>query len=315
LKQKSGGVYQQLHGKAKEEYQAESGVGIVPSIDNIIKKMQGQPEITPTAIDIVDKARKRAAMETDDPKEQFANLREAREFLKDNIDMIKKSRDPILSNRKSLDAIVEARSVIDEVMKKIPSQAKADEMYSRAREARSAFFDAMEFGKEKMSRKIDVPTVKRLFGNNDKAYRLREGIDTMRQFLAKYGDEIMPEKRAEMEGVVNKFDALRKQAEDKRLLEGLRQAEGPSSPAIERTSALREAKGLPSNIFTSPASALNAADEFMAARSRQFFGKPFEKLEQNDKNRMIRLLMWRQQNPNATMTDEESMFKKIGKGK
>jgi hypothetical protein len=53
----------------------------------------------------------------------------------------------------------------------------------------------------------------------------------------------------------------------------------------------------------------------MAARSRQFFGKPFEKLEQNDKNRMIRLLMWRQQNPNATMTDEESMFKKIGKGK
>jgi hypothetical protein len=172
----------------------------------------------------------------------------------------------------------------------------------------------MEFGKG-MKKTIDVPTVKRLFGNNDKAYRLREGIETMRQFLAKFGDEIMPDKRAELESVVNKFDSLRKQAEDKRLLEGLRQAQGPTSPSVERTKALREAKGLPGDIFEAPATALNAADEFMASRTRQYFGKPFEQIGQEDKNRLIRLLIWRQQNPNATMTDEESMFKKMMKGK
>lgn len=170
-------------------------------------------------------------------------------------------------------------------------------------------FKAMDFGKGE-ARKIDVPTVKKLFGNNDKAYRLREGIETMRQFLAKYGDDILPDKRAEMEKVVNRFDALRAQAEDKRLLEGLRQAQGPTSPAMERTKALREAKGLPGDLFESPAGALNAADEFMAKRSAAYFNRPFEQLQQNEKNSLIRLLMWRQQNPNASLTDEESMFKK-----
>jgi hypothetical protein len=106
-----------------------------------------------------------------------------------------------------------------------------------------------------------------------------------------------------------------KQAEDKRLLEGMRQAEGPSSPVVERMSALREAKGLPSDFFRSPASALNSADEFVASRAQKMFNNRFEDLGQADKNKLIRLLMWRQQNPDATMTDEESMFKKMMKGK
>jgi hypothetical protein len=45
------------------------------------------------------------------------------------------------------------------------------------------------------------------------------------------------------------------------------------------------------------------------------FNNRFEDLGQTDKNKLIRLLMWRQQNPNATLTDEESMFKKMMKGK
>ena len=350
LKRGKGAAYSKLYEQAASEFEPETAAAVPVRLSQRIKDLKGikEPEefegggedapkappprpikgITGATVSALEAAQQiveegpspyrgltPGPFTEAEPAEQYRRLKTAREFLNSQIRQMKTTKDPNISNRTSLNQLEEAKAELDDVMKSIPSQAKADEMYSQASKAKEAFFDAMEFGKEKMNRKIDVPTVKKLFGNNDKAYRLREGIDTMRQFLAKYGDEIMPDKRAEMEGVVNKFDALRKQAEDKRLLEGLRQAEGPSSPAIERTSALREAKGLPSNIFTSPASALNAADEFMAARSRQFFGKPFEQLGQNDKNRMIRLLMWRQQNPNATMTDEESMFKKIGKGK
>ena len=348
LKRGKGAAYSKLYEQAASEFEPETAAAVPVRLSQRIKDLKGikEPEefegggedapkappprpikgITGATVSALEAAQQiveegpspfglvPGAFAEADRAEQYKRLKTAREFLNSQITQMKNTKDPNISNRASLAQLVEAKEELDGVMKSIPSQAKADEMYSQASKAKEAFFDAMEFGKG-MKKTIDVPTVKKLFGNNDKAYRLREGIDTMRQFLAKYGDEIMPEKRAEMEGVVNKFDALRKQAEDKRLLEGLRQAEGPSSPAIERTSALREAKGLPSNIFTSPASALNAADEFMAARSRQFFGKPFEQLEQADKNRMIRLLMWRQQNPNATMTDEESMFKKIGKGK
>jgi len=314
LTNRSGSVYEQLHEKAKGEYNPESGVGVVPSLDNIIKMMSESPEITPATIDIVNKARKRVSMETDDPQKQYANFKKARTYLRDNIKILRGSKDPTVSNTDSLKAVVEARSVIDEIMKAIPSQAKADQMYAEASTAKDKFFKAMEFGRG-MEKEIDVPTVKKLFGDNDKAYRLREGIDTMRQFLDKYGDDIMPDKRQEMQAVVNKFDSLMKQAEDKRLLQGLEQAQGPSSAVVERMSALRQAKGLSGDFFTSPASSLGAADEFMASRAQKMFNNRFEDLGQSDKNKLIRMLMWRQQNPNATMTDEESMFKKMMKGK
>lgn len=314
LRRGKGEAYEQLHGQAANEYNPETGIGVVPNISRIINEMAATPEITPSAIKILDIAHKRVSLEPDDPKEQYRNFKEAREYLREKISAMSASKDPELSDRKSIKKLKEARNVIDDVMKAIPSQAKADELYTESMKAKTAFYDAMEFGKGD-KKTIDVPTVKKLFGNNDKAYRLREGIDTMRQFLSKYGDDIVPAKRQEMEAVVNKFDSMRKQAEDKRLLEGMRQAQGPSSPAIERTAAIRQAKGLPAEFFTSPATSLNAADEFMASRSQKMFKSDFENLGQSDKNKLIRLLMWRQQNPNATLTDEESMFKKMLKGK
>lgn len=331
LKKGSGEAYTPLFEKASKEYQYEHGAGVPSTFKNLLSRsdqIEGVSGAAKQALKVAqqiveigpEEYSKRGigttelAWDSISSVDQYKRIKVAREVLNKTISDMKKTRDATILNEPSRMVLDAAKEKLDSVMKSFPSQRKADEAYSEAKRAMGGLFEAMEFGQGER-KKIDVPTVKKLFGNNDKAYRIQEGIDTMRQFLSKFGDDIAPNKRQEMQSVVDKFDALRKQAEDKRLLEGLRQAEGPSSPAIERTSALREAKGLPSNIFTSPASALNAADEFMAARSRQFFGKPFEQLEQNDKNRMIRLLMWRQQNPNATMTDEESMFKKIGKGK
>jgi hypothetical protein len=331
LKKGSGEAYAPLFEKASKEYQYEHGAGVPSTFKNLLSRsdqIEGVSGAAKQALKVAqqiveigpEEYSKRGigttelAWDSISSVDQYKRIKVAREVLNKTISDMKKTRDATILNEPSRMVLDAAKEKLDSVMKSFPSQRKADEAYSEAKRAMGGLFEAMEFGQGER-KKIDVPTVKKLFGNNDKAYRIQEGIDTMRQFLSKFGDDIAPNKRQEMQSVVDKFDALRKQAEDKRLLEGLRQAEGPSSPAIERTSALREAKGLPSNIFTSPASALNAADEFMAARSRQFFGKPFEQLAQNDKNRMIRLLMWRQQNPNATMTDEESMFKKIGKGK
>lgn len=337
LQKGKGEAYEKLHGQAQQEYQAESGVHIPGKLVSRLDMLKGVQEVT---TDAPEGAQARAikgitgptvatleaakqivsdgpapyglvpgGFNEADPKEQYKRLKVAREFLGSQIKQMKGSKDPNISNRASLKQLEEAKAEFDDVMKSIPSQARADELYAQSMKAKEAFYDAMEFGKG-MKKKIDIPTVKKLFGNNDKAYRLQEGIDTMRQFLNKYGDDIVPEKRAEMESVVNRFDVLRGQAEDKRLLEGLRQAQGPSSPALERTKALNEAKGLPNDLFNAPAGAMNAADEFIARRSSQFFGKPFEGLKQEQKNTLIRLLMWRQQNPNATMSDEESMFKK-----
>jgi hypothetical protein len=314
LKEGKGDAYGKLFGQASEEYNPESGVGVVPNISKIISEMAATPEITASAMKVIDTAQKRVSMETDDPKKQYNNFKKARTYLREKIAKMSASNDPEISDHESIAKLSEAHDVIDQVMKAIPSQAKADELYNQSMKAKGAFYEAMQFGKGE-KRKIDVPTVKKLFGDNDKAYRLREGVDIMRQFLDKFGDDIVPNTRKQMQATVEKFDSLMKQAEDKRLLEGLRQAQGPSSPAIERTAALREAKGLPAEFFPWPVTTLGSADEFMASRAQKMFNSRFEDLKQGDKEKMIRLLMWRRQNPNATLTDEESMFKKMMKGK
>jgi hypothetical protein len=342
LQKGKGEAYGKLFGQAQQEYNPESGIDIPQKLAARLNALQGVQEITTEApegapakpikgitgatISTLEAAKQMVdegpapygltpgPFSEAAPADQYKRLKVAREFLGTQIRQMKGSKDPNISNRASLTQLEEAKAELDDVMKAIPSQAKADELYTESMKAKKSFYDAMEFGKG-MEKKIDVPTVKKLFGNNDKAYRLREGIDTMRQFLDKYGDDIVPAKRQEMQAVVDKFDSLRKQAEDKRLLEGMRQAQGPSSPALERTASLREAKGLPADFFTSPATALNSADEFIASRAQKMFNNRFEDLGQTDKNKLIRLLMWRQQNPNATLTDEESMFKKMMKGK
>ena len=342
LQKGKGEAYGKLFGQAQTEYNPESGIDIPSKLASRLNMLRGvqeitteNPEATPAkpimgitgpTISTLEAAKQMVdegpapygltpgPFSEAQPADQYKRLKVAREFLGTQIRQMKGNKDPNISNRASLTQLEEAKAELDDVMKSIPSQAKADQLYTEAMKAKGAFYDAMEFGKG-MQKKIDTPTVKKLFGNNDKAYRLREGIDTMRQFLDKFGDDIVPDKRQQMQATVNKFDSLMKQAEDKRLLQGLEQAQGPSSAVVERMSALRQAKGLSGDFFTSPASSLGAADEFMASRAQKMFNNRFEDLGQSDKNKLIRMLMWRQQNPNATMTDEESMFKKMMKGK
>lgn len=325
LKKGKGEAYRPLYEKAAQEYQPEMGVAIPPRIGQLLDEAQGSEVVTgatksalSATKSIIEEGKMRGlqkgAFFEIPSSEQYARLKKAREYLNFHISQVRDKKDPNIINQESLDMLKAAQIELDTVMKSIPSQAKADELYSQALSAKRSLFDAMEFGKGE-KKTIDVPTVQRLFGNNAKAYRIQEGIETMRKFLDQYGQEIVPEKAAEMRKVVDRFDALRKQAEDKRLLEGLRQAQGPTSPAFERTESLRRAQGLPADIFPAPASAMNAADEFIVPRAKAMFGKPFEQLEQPQKNTLIQLLMWRQQNPQASMLDEEAMFKKLTKNK
>jgi hypothetical protein len=326
LRKGKGAAYGALHEEAAGQYQPEQGVAIPGRLSSILSTAQSTKGITGPTSGAIDTAKQiiedgpspygltPGKFVESTPQEQYKRLKAAREYLGAHIRQVQKNKDPNIINTPSLNMLKQAHDEMDTVMKAIPSQKKADELYRESMKAKGAFYDAMEFGKGE-KKTIDVPTVKRLFGNNDKAYRLREGIETMKAFLQKYGDDIVPEKRKEMEAVVSRFESLRQQAEDKRLIEGVGKMQGPTSPAFERTESLRSAKGLPKDIFTSPATSMNAADEFIASRASQHFGAKFEGLQGQEKNALVRLLMWRQQNPEATMTEEESMFKKILKGK
>ncbi len=318
--------YTTLHKQAMEEYQPETGLGLPKAVASQLEGASKTAGITAPAKQALEAAKQileegptlrglsgEKFLDASNA-EQFSRLKAARQTLREAATKMGRSQDPSLSNSDSIKAVKDIHDQIDAVMKGIPSQKRADELYREADKAKKAFFDAMEFG-PKDKKVIDVPTVKRLFGDNPKAYRLREGIEAMRAFLDKYGQDIVPAKAKEMRDVVDRFDALRKVAEDKRLLEGLRQAQGPTSPVMERTESLRAGKGLPKDIFASPAGALNTADEFIAARTSKYFGSgvKFEQLPTKEKNALVRLLVWRQQNPDAGEVQEEQIYQKFKK--
>lgn len=325
LKRGKGEAYAPLFEAAAEEYQPEMGLEIPREIKKIRGKAQKTESVTGAARSTLKAVQQIIGSGPDlyegvtpgkwqdaTPQEQYRRIKAAREYLNAQIRQMKRKDDPTILNQPSRKALSMAQKKLDTLMKSIPSQAKADELYSESMKAKEAFYDAMEFGKGE-KKKIDVPTVRKLFGDNPKAYRIQEGIETMRAYLDKYGNEILPEKAAEMRKVVDRFDALRKQAEDQRLIESFRYEQGPTSPAFERTASLREKQGLQRDIFTSPASAINAADQFMRTRGREVFGQgaKFEALTPGQKRAVVLMLVWRQQHPEASASEETAMFQKI----
>jgi hypothetical protein len=325
LRDRNSTVFEKLNAEAQGQYEPQMGAHIPEQLAariNSVKDVKGISSVAKNTMaevnQIISEGPEGLGLVPGEwnslsPADQFSRLQKAKTTLGDRIRALSKSNDPTMNDRTSINHLKELNGEIDDVLKQLPAKKEADRLYSEGKQAKEGFFDAMEFG-QGVKRSIDESTVERLFGNNPKAKRLEEGISKMRDYLTKNGDVILPETKDRMMSLVNRFDELRKVAEDKRILEGIRQAQGPTSPAIERTEALRIGKGLPQKIYETPAGSINAVDEFIASRATREFGKPYGQLTQPEKNKLTQMLIWRQQNPNATIENEQSIFKKI-KGK
>jgi hypothetical protein len=314
--------FQKLQGEAQQQWSAEAGRQI-PSVANSFLAEAAKLQIKGPMASAIGAANRaineglapgsrglsQVPWEKASPSEQFARIQYAREIIDEPLRAAATGK-LALSDRNAIEIGQGFRDTLDKSLKSVPAKVQADDFYKTLKGTEKQFFDPMKFGKGKEA-KVDVPMLKSLFGDNPKAYRLREGIETMRATLDKYGDKI-PE-AAQMRQIVDRYDSLQKIAEDKRLLEGIRQAQGPSSPVAERLASRLRKEGLDVTLFSSPASALNQADEFLKANAMPRLGVNFEQASRDDQNRLIKLLMWQQENPKATQGQMDAQWKQIYK--
>jgi hypothetical protein len=328
LMDSSGKYYSRLHEKAKQQYTPEMGMQIAPKLSAVLKEARDTKGANAVASTTIEAAQQildsptsltvgvvpNKKWEEVDSKEQYNRLKSARNLLFKQLEPIKKTNDPTILRGPTAQALIKAHDAIDSVMKAIPPQAKADAMYAAGYEASQGLMDQLKYGKKKTT-KVDVPTLKRLFGNNDKAYRVQENIETMRMFIDKFGKNIPKARREQMIATINKFDELRKVAVDRGIVQGFRQVQGPTSPVLERTESLRASKGVPYNTFTFPSGTLNQLDEFMKRNVKEYTGvSRVEDLSPAKQKAMTDSFIWTQENPNATFSQIDSVIKKNLKG-
>jgi hypothetical protein len=240
-------------------------------------------------------------------------LKQARGEINDQLSKIQKSRDPDFMVGTTAQALEQAKDAINSVMKSIPEQKRADKMFSAGDKAKAAMFESMQFG-TKGTKKIDIPTVKKLFQNNDKAYRMKENVEVMKMFLDKFGKNIPKARRQQMIDVVNRFEQMQKIAVDRGIVQSFRQAQGPTSPVLERTESLRAAKGLPYQSATFPAGMLNAHDEFVKAAVNKYGLGKIENAHPKVQDALTKAFIWKQEHDKATPFEVDAITQKFLKG-
>ncbi len=99
-------------------------------------------------------------------------------------------------------------------------------------------------------------------------------------------------------------------AENKRAVTGLRYAQGPSSPAIERMASAARGNNLVQDAVSAPGGAVSNIDQ-LNKTIRQRFGKSFSALSDQEKNDAVRFVVWMRSNPDASEAMANKAFAKI----
>lgn len=320
LKKGKGGAFEKLQRKAEKEFNPIVAEDLLPNIyDRVYQagRQKGVPDTVKGTLaqvqQIVEEgiANKQYGIQEGildaghNPIDYYKRIQAAREAVDGPLKAAINSGD-----RTSAGYLKATRDELDNILKSSKSKKLADSIYAEGSKAKEKFFSPFEFG-PKGAKELDAVSVEKLFGNNDKAKRIQEGVETMRNFLKKNAKKLDSKSVAEMSRVVDKFDQLRELADKKRFTSNTRFKQGPTSPAIERAESLLSKEGLDKNIFASPATTLNSADEFLANAAKDNFQMPFEKLDTPQRNKLIRMLLYRQQNPDSTRAAEQSAFSKI----
>ena len=180
------------------------------------------------------------------------------------------------------------RSQIADILKQSPSQVKADAMYSEYKNLQSKLFDTLKIGK---SGEMDKYKLSRMFADTDVANRFRDNIDHMENFVNDYAELMNPEDASEVMQTIKMLRESSAIAGNKRDIQSLRGAQGPSSPAIEALQSTMEKRGFHGDFIQSPATALNAADQSLESMAQKYYNMPYDNLGQQEKKRLTQALV------------------------
>jgi hypothetical protein len=206
-------------------------------------------------------------------------------------------------------ALRDVRTKLDDILKSTKSMSEADTIYKQGKDFAANLFEPfMTTGKNKKSQ-IDTAKLAKAFGDNDSAQRLGESIPSLRTYLKKNKDIIS--NYGQVNGFINNLEKQMKVADNQRLI--TRAGANPSGTGGVVTRNDRTKTGFIENLYRNPVETKLSVSNFMNKHA-PLVGKTADKLDAESQRKILKMYLWSQKNPEATVEQTQSIFNKFAKG-
>lgn len=169
------------------------------------------------------------------------------------------------------------RAAIDDVLKLAPTKEQIDIQYREGAKAIGPVFGKKSPIKstEEGTRFIEPSKVQARFSATRSGEMFERRMDAMQKFLDESGLPFDPEIKAE---AFKQYERIKSTAADRRLVEGMKRAGGPSAQAIEALAG-KNARNIAQEIIIRPSAVIQMIDERVAARGGTFTEKELADLQ------------------------------------
>jgi hypothetical protein len=166
------------------------------------------------------------------------------------------------------------RSKIDDVLKLSEVKAVTDAQYSEGAKATTPVFKSISSKGEGGQRFIEPSKVQGMLGESSRAQSFETRMGGMQQYLQESG---LPFDENITADVFKQFKDVKTTAANRRLVEGMKRAGGPSAQAIEALAG-QKAKNIVQEIIIRPSAVLQKIDEEIARKGGTFTEKELRDL-------------------------------------
>jgi len=262
----------------RNAYRQAKDVESVPK--DTLKYIKESFNIGEGGIDLNKSGFTRGARFTDvSPAEQVKRLRAMRQAVDNGIDydLINSQGIP----NKGTAILTELRGNIDQRLKLMPSQVKADDLMSSIFDLQKNLFKQTEF-----KGGVDASKLRRLFSDTDKTARFKDSLEALRDWSK--DSRIPGQYRQLASGMLKKFDILYKRADNLGLMNKLRYVDGPSGTALKSLQASIGHQNTLHDAMLAPTQSLGQLDNFIRDAPK-YFGKSFKDMSDHEKQAFIKL--------------------------
>jgi hypothetical protein len=217
------------------------------------------------------------------------------------------------------DILQPLRDNLDEVLKSSPSKVIADKLYASGKKVKEAGIKPLEMPIGERERVLSNKAIQSALGDTQKGEKMRLGIERARAFTQEFSEQLGPQEVAKIDKFFNALENARSVADQKRILDQLKFAEGPSGAAIRAgieklQQTIKPAPG-GASMFRAAPEYLQSVDAFMSENARKYFGKSFDKLKGDQQYKLVNAFQWMKENPNAAQSEIMEKFNTILRGK
>jgi len=305
FKEARGEGWDALQNKARNEFTTEHTDKVLKSLDGAIEDANSMSSIPSGIKNLLVDAKamiesgqglrlhklKKGALEEMDSAEHFTRLQKARELLDSKIKWaVKHDEDNIEKVLKG------ARMDIDEALKMSGFKAKGDDLWQASKEVENKFFGAIEFNKHG-NIDIDQYKITKMLNDTDAAGRFRDSIDSLKTFMTR--DDISDSFKGQGQELITKLESALEKSASQRDLTGFRYKQGPSSPAMERATAIMGDDSLVETAIRAPSGFVNQMDEFRKMVAEKS-GKSLDSFDEKERSAMVKLWLLKKRKPDMS---------------